>query len=74
MIRSMVRVFCPQCKGGDNAIWEGSLIDWTLELSKSKQPAWFLYAKNHARVHGHRIMVEYPDRTVPLDMNEMGIL
>ena len=61
-----VRVYCPECKGGDNAIWEGSLIDWGIQLSKNKPPAWFLYAQNHERAHGHTVLVEYPSRTVPL--------
>lgn len=55
-----VRVYCPICKGGDNAIWEGSLIDWGIELSKAKPPVWFLYARSHERVHGHRVMDKCP--------------
>ena len=66
-----VRVFCPKCKGGNNAIWEGSLLAWGLELAKNKAPAWFLYAQNHERVHGHTVMVQYPSRTVPLDLRKM---
>ena len=66
-ILDKVRVFCPQCKEGDNAIWEGSLIDFSIELSKHrKPPAWFLYALNHEKTHEHKVMVEYPNRTVPL--------
>jgi len=62
-----VRVFCPVCKGGDNAIWEGSLIDWGLELQRVENPEWFSYAIRHEVAHpGHVIMVEYPDKTVPL--------
>jgi len=66
-----VRVFCPICKGGRNAIWHGSLIDWGLELARNpdnKPPAWYIYAMNHQRAHGHKIMVKYPDRTVPFDL------
>ena len=67
-----VRVFCPSCKNGVNAIWYGSLTDWSLELAKhidNKPPAWYLYAVNHQRAHdGHKIMVKYPDKIVPLDL------
>lgn len=65
-MKAEVRVFCPECKSGVNAVWCGSLIDWGIELSRTKPPRWFLYAANHERVHGHKIMVKYPDRTVPL--------
>ena len=66
-----VRVFCPQCRGGDNAIWKGGLIDWGLEMRKEAKhsvdvPAWAQYAKRHEVTHGHTVMVEYPDRIVPL--------
>ena len=62
-----VRVFCPQCKDEDNAIWDGSLIAWGLELGKNKPPTWFLYATNHEKAHKHTVMVEYPSgRVVPL--------
>lgn len=66
-----VRVFCPQCQGGNNAIWKGGLIDWGLEMSKEAKnpadiPAWAHYAYRHEQAHGHTVMVEYPDRTVPL--------
>jgi len=69
---SDVRVYCPICKGGNNTIWEGNLIDWGLELSKPNPPKWFLYAMNHQRVHGHKIMVKYPSMTVPLDLEILG--
>lgn len=61
-----VRVFCPKCKAGNNSIWKGGLINWGLEMSKETPPAWAQYAKNHESAHGHTIMVEYPDKTVPL--------
>ena len=67
-----VRVFCPICKNGKNAIWYGDLIDWGLELSKgdaktSKDiPEWYKYAVRHEQAHGHKIMVKYPDKIVPL--------
>jgi hypothetical protein len=70
-MESEVRVYCPICKGGKNAIWYGSLIDWGIELAThadNKPPAWYLYAVNHQRAHKHRILVKYPDRTVPLDL------
>jgi len=66
-----VRVFCPLCKGGENAIWEGSLFEWEVELSKPKPPAWYVYAENHRKAHGHTIMVQYPHRTVPLFLSEI---
>jgi hypothetical protein len=55
-----VRVFCPICKDGKNAIWHGSLIDWGIELSKSKVPDWAQYASRHEKAHNHRVMVQYP--------------
>jgi hypothetical protein len=64
-----VRVFCPQCKGGDNIIWKGGLIDWGLEMSgpaNKPVPEWAQYAKRHEVTHGHTVMVEYPDRIVRL--------
>ena len=68
-----VRVFCPICKGGDNAIWEGNLIDWGIQLSTSDPPDWYLYAMNHERAHpGHEIMVEYPSKTVPLKLSRFS--
>jgi hypothetical protein len=66
-----VRVFCPECKNGKNAIWHGTLIDWGVELAThadNKPPGWFLYVVNHQRAHGHKIMVKYPSKTVPLDL------
>lgn len=66
-----VRVFCPQCKNGNNWIWKGGLIDWGIEMSKEAKkssdiPQWAQYAWRHQQAHGHIIMVEYPNRTVPL--------
>jgi hypothetical protein len=66
-----VRVFCPQCGGGDNAIWKGSLIDWALQMGKEAKnnkdiPAWTHYAYRHEQAHCHTVMVEYPNRIVPL--------
>ena len=55
-----VRVFCPVCKGGHNAIWAGSLIDWGLQLRQEAVPEWAQYAHRHERAHGHRVMVKYP--------------
>jgi len=65
---SEVRVFCPVCRGGDNVIWDGSLIDWGLELSKPNPPEWFNYAMRHQKAHRHKVMVEYPSQTVPLGL------
>ena len=66
-----VRVFCPQCRGGDNAIWKGNLIDWGIQMGREAKkssdiPEWAQYANRHERAHGHIVMVEYPTRTVPL--------
>lgn len=62
-----VRVYCPKCKGGKNHIWQGSLTNWGIELSNPDPPEWYNYAVRHEKAHpGHTIMVEYPDRTVPL--------
>ncbi len=68
-MKAEVRVFCPVCKGGHNAIWFGSLIDWTLQVgheAKSPEdvPVWAQYAFRHERAHGHRIMVKYPDERI----------
>lgn len=68
-MNSEVKVFCPVCRGGDNVIWEGSLIDWSLELSKPTPPEWFNYALRHQKAHGHKLMVKYPSRTVPFDLS-----
>lgn len=68
-MKAEVRVFCPECKNGVNAIWFGTLIDWGIELSRNpdnKPPDWYLYCINHERAHNHKIMVKYPNRTVPL--------
>lgn len=75
MDRAMsVRVFCPKCKGGDNAIWEGSLIAWGLELGYGKPPKWYNYAMRHEKAHpGHIIMVEYPSKTVPLNLSVQNL-
>lgn len=59
-----VRVFCPTCKGGNNAIWEGSLLDWDDEGRQQLIPDWYLYARNHEKVHGHEIMVEDPTGSI----------
>ena len=65
-----VRVYCPKCKGGDNAIWQGSLIDWSIQLSNPNPPEWYNYATRHEEAHpGHVIMVEYPNETVPLKLS-----
>jgi len=65
-----VRVYCPKCRGGDNSIWKGSLIDWGVELSFSDPPEWYNYAMRHEEAHpGHIIMVEYPTSTVPLRLS-----
>ena len=62
-----VRVFCPVCKGGNNVIWKGSLIDWGVELSLGDPPEWYKYVIRHEKAHpGHVIMVEYPDYVIPL--------
>ena len=62
-----VRVYCPKCKGGNNAIWQGSLITWGVELSLGEPPEWYNYAERHEKAHpGHTIMVEYPYKIVPL--------
>lgn len=63
-----VKVFCPICKDGNNIIWKGSLLEWRNELVNPIPPKWFIYAMNHKRAHDHKIMVEYPDRIVPLDL------
>jgi hypothetical protein len=60
-MESEVRVFCQECKDGKNAIWHGTLIDWRIELSKSKPPEWAHYAKRHEKAHAHTIMIKYPD-------------
>ena len=61
-----VRVFCPVCKDGCNAIWFGSLIDWGRELGHEAVPEWAQYAKRHEKAHGHEIMVKYPGgRLIP---------
>lgn len=60
MPNSQVRVFCPVCNDGKNVIWQGSGIDWGMELTKEKPPRWAQYADTHEKIHGHRIMVEYP--------------
>lgn len=65
-----VRVYCPECRGGKNTIWKGSLIDWGLQLSNPDPPEWYLYALRHEEAHpSHKIMVEYPSRTVPLQLS-----
>lgn len=65
-----VRVYCPKCRGGDNAIWKGTLIDWGLELGYEKPPEWYNYAIRHEKAHpGHVIMVEYPTKTLPLRLS-----
>ena len=66
-----VKVFCAQCQDGNNTIWKGGLIDWGIEMSKNAKktsdiPEWAQYAWRHEQAHGHTIMVEYPERTVPL--------
>jgi len=69
-----VRVYCPKCRGGDNSIWKGSLIDWGVELSFSDPPEWYNYAMRHEEAHpGHIIMVEYPTSTVPLRLSMQNI-
>lgn len=55
-----VRVFCPICRDGNNVIWEGSLEEWGVELSKETPPDWANYAHRHEMAHGHQVMVEYP--------------
>jgi len=65
-----VRVYCPICKGGNNAIWQGSLAEWSIQLSKHEAPAWYHYAMRHEKAHNHQIMVEYPTQTVPLRLLE----
>ena len=66
-----VRVYCPKGKGGKNAIWQGSLITWGVELSISDPPEWYNYARRHEKAHpGHTIMVEYPSKIVPLFLSE----
>ena len=65
-----VRVFCPICRDGNNVIWEGSLEEWGVELSKETPPDWANYAYRHEEAHGHQIMVKYPTRTVPFRLGE----
>ena len=55
-----VRVYCPVCKGGDNIIWEGTMVQWLNQLSKILPPPWFNYAMNHQEAHDHTVMVTYP--------------
>lgn len=73
VMNAEVRVFCPECKNGVNAIWFGSLIDWGVELSKTKPPAWAQYCANHERAHGHKIMMKYSDKTVPLGLATLEV-
>lgn len=71
-MKAEVRVFCPTCKDGHNAIWSGSLIDWGLQMGKEAKhskdiPEWAQYAFRHEAHHGHMIMVKYPDgKIIPL--------
>lgn len=66
-----VRVYCPKCKGGKNAIWQGSLTKWGIELSNPDPPEWYNYAVRHEEAHpGHIIMVEYPSKTYPLRLEK----
>ena len=68
-----VRVFCPVCKGGHNAIWEGTLLEWGKELEKETPPEWANYGYRHEKAHpGHKIMVEYPSGMIaPFRIGEM---
>ena len=66
MKTNQVRVYCTQCKGGDNHVWIGTLQQWRVELSKQKPPEWFNYITRHRKAHsGHIFMVEYPSKTIP---------
>lgn len=65
-INPEVRVYCPECKGGKNSIWEGTLLEWNRETRKSTPPDWFKYAMNHQTHHGHTIKVAYPTFEVTL--------
>lgn len=56
-----MKVFCKEC---GMVFWEGSIIDWSVELSKPEPPKWFLKARKHGP--SSNLMVEYPNRTVPL--------
>ena len=66
MKKNQVRVYCKQCKGGDNHVWKGTLQKWAVELLNPKPPKWFNYITRHCKAHpGHEFMVEYPSKTVP---------
>ncbi len=65
-MKSQVRVYCPECKGGVNSIWDGTLIEWAVQTSIVEPPPWANYAWRHQSHHKHVIMVKYPNRTVPL--------
>lgn len=66
-----VKVFCGDC--GD-VFWEGSLIDWAIELSKRNPPKWFGDARKHEQNPNHTIMVKYPSQTVTLDLSKERIM
>ena len=58
---SDVRVYCGNC---GKVLWEGNLIDWGVQLSNPMPPRWLVDAtERHPK---EKIMVKYPNRTVPL--------
>jgi hypothetical protein len=67
--KAEVRVFCPKCREGNNVIWKGKLTEWALLMGLPEDtpvPEWAEYAWRHQHAHGHTIMVEYPNRCVPM--------
>jgi len=63
-----VKVFCPQC---GLIFWEDELLQWTLELDKCVFPAWFTKARLHDKETGHQVMVEFPNQSLPMKLEEV---
>ncbi len=63
---SEVKVYCKVC---NKVFWEGSLVNWTLELCKTKPPDWANEAFKHDQASKGQVVVKYPySGIIPFDL------
>lgn len=63
-----VKVFCSEC---GLIFKEDELLKWARELEKRYVPAWLTKARWHESDNRHHVMVEFPNQTLPMKLDEI---